>query len=345
MNGINLVFHSIRAGGGMERYVMDVITELCRRGVPVRAIARKLDWPDAPSGAEWVRVPDRTPFSRLNNLLFERRAWRHCRPDWKTIGISRVQGPVDLAIVGGTHIGHLIDKGKTRPGLNDRLTIAHESRFYAQARRIVAHSARVGEQIVQHYGAGHDKLAVLYPPVDTRTFSLAARSRRDAVRQSLGIAPEQFMLLFPSNNHALKGGDLILAALQGMGDDIVLVVAGKAPLAGPRVVNAGFCRDMAGLYAAADATILASKYEAFGLVGPESILCGTPVLFADTVGAVEVLSEPGCYRFSRDTAALREALLRLRHAAPATEPLRDCIAYPYLLDQHVSRLLEMLSAE
>lgn len=345
VRGINLVFHSIRSGGGMERYVMDVITELCQRGIRVRGISRKLDWPDAPPGTEFVTIHDRIPFSRLNNLLFERRALSACRAEWKTIGISRVQGKVDLAIVGGTHIGHLIDKGKTRPSLNDRLTIAHESNFYAQAHAIITHSARVGEQLAQHYDVLPGKYSVLYPPVDTRTFSLAARTRRAVTRQALGIGQEQFMLLFPSNNHVLKGGDLILETLKDMTDEVVLVVAGKSSLLGPHVINAGFCHDMASMYAAADATILASKYEAFGMVGPESILCGTPVLFADTVGAVEVLSEPACYCFARDATSLRLALARLRKEPRAPESLADCIAYPYQLDQHVTKLLEILDKE
>ncbi|UTH75285.1 glycosyltransferase family 4 protein [Chromobacterium sp. IIBBL 290-4] len=346
--GINLVFHSIRPGGGMERYVMDVIAELCRRGIAVRGIARKIDWPEPPRGVELSRLADRTPFSRLNNLLFERKALRACHPDWKTIGISRVTGPVDLAIVGGTHIGHLLDKGKLRPGFYDKRTIAHETLFYANAKAIMPHSVRVGEQIRQHYGMAGDKLSVLYPPVDTGKFSLSAREGRAALRRELGIAPDQFMLLFPSNNHALKGGDLILQVLAGR-KDVTLVAAGKAPLSGERVVNAGFRSDMPALYAAADATILASKYEAFGMVGPESILCGTPVLFADTVGAVEVLSEPGCYVFQRDAVSLRKALERLMEkrvceGIELSKLAQQSIHYPYSLAGHVDSLLDMLES-
>ena len=37
---------------------------------------------------------------------------------------------------------------------------------------------------------------------------------------------------------------------------------------------------MSELYNAVDFTILASYYEAFGLVGVESILCGTKIIFA-----------------------------------------------------------------
>ncbi|OHX12671.1 hypothetical protein BI347_03495 [Chromobacterium sphagni] len=346
-SGVNLVFHSIRPGGGMERYVMDVIAELCRRGISVRGIARKVDWHDAPQGAEFVVMRDRTPVSRLNNLLFERNALHACRPDWKTIGISRVPGAVDLAIVGGTHIGHLHDKGKRYPGLFDRLTIRHETQFYRKAKLIMPHSKRVAGEISQLYDIPVSKVAVHYPPVDTQKFSLAAREKREAIRQTLGIRSDQFMLLFPSNNHKLKGAELILQALQAFGGKVILVVAGKAPLQAPHVVNAGFCQDMPALYAAADATILASKYEAFGLVGPESILCGTPVLFANTIGAVEVLREPGCYVFGRSVDELMDCLqkvvnLREEGLPRSPEWVGQSLDYPYSIFMHVNNLLSLL---
>ncbi|TIC83441.1 glycosyltransferase family 4 protein [Crenobacter intestini] len=339
--GINLVFHSIRAGGGMERYVLDVIGELARRGIRVRGIARKVNWPgEMPAGVELLQVRDRTPFSRLNNYLFERHALAHCQAGWPTIGISRVEGRVDLAIVGGTHIGHLKDKGKQRWGLFDRLTVRHERVLYSNAGHIVSHSARVRDEIIGYYEMPPGKVTTLYPPVDTNKFNLGARASRSRVRQELGIRDEQFMLLFPSNNHKLKGADLILEAIAGYGDRVVLAVAGKAPLDAPGVLNLGLRQDMPELYAAADATILASKYEAFGLVGPESILCGTPVLLAKSVGAVEVLDRDACYAFERTVVALRDALNNAM-GRKSIDIGGSSICYAYEISTHVNELLNL----
>lgn len=347
LGGLNLIFHSVRPGGGMERYVLDVIAGLARRGLPLRVITRKLDWPGPrPAGVEFVVLADRTPFSRFNNYRFEASATRHCHAGWPTIGISRVPGGADMAIAGGTHLGHLQDKGKVRPGLFDRLTIRHEQALYDGARTIVAHSERVRQEILRHYRVDPAKTVTLYPPIDTAAFSLAARRDRDALRQQLGVQPGELLLLFPSNNHALKGADLILAALDGFDTRIRLAVAGKAPLERAGVINLGFRRDMPALYAAADAVVLASKYEAFGLVGPEAILCGTPVLFADTVGAVEVLSDTACLRFERTVDSLRAALGRaLARFAAGTLALDDPaphIHYPYSIDAHLDALIERL---
>jgi glycosyltransferase involved in cell wall biosynthesis len=345
--GLNLIFHSIGPGGGMERYVLDLIGACARRELALRVIARRVAWPDsAPQAVEFVILRDLTPLSRLNTLRFETTATRHIRPGWPTIAISRVPGDADVAIVGGTHAAHLRDIGKTRPGWFDRLTIAREQSLYAGAHVVIAHSKRVRQEILRHYSVPAEKVVTLCPPVDTQQFNLAARDERDAVRRRLGIQPGEFLLLFPSNNHALKGAELILAALDGYDPRVVLAVAGKAPLAHPRARNLGYRSDMPALYAAADASILASRYEAFGLVGPESILCGTPVLLADTVGAVDVLSPTACLRFSRTVPSLRAALdTALARFDAGTLVLSDPgahIHYPYSVDAHRDAVLAQL---
>jgi glycosyltransferase involved in cell wall biosynthesis len=345
--GLNLIFHSIRLGGGMERHVLDLIRYASAQGLSVRAVTRHLDWPgELPLHVEFVVIPDRTPFARLNNLLFELRALKKVRPEWPTIGISRIPG-VEMSIVGGTHKGHLLDRKRRHIGFWDRGTISRESRMYQQAKRIVAHSAKVADEISQHYDIQPSKISTLYPPVDTTAFALTARSKRDAMRKQIGIAPDQLLLLFPSNNHTLKGADLILEALRGFDPRVKLVVAGKTPLNAPEAINLGFFQDMPVLYGAADAVILASHYEAFGLVGPEAILCGTPALFANTVGAAEILSEDACIRFERTVPSLRFALEKaLRKFEQGTLELHDPsshILYPYSPSQHFSVVFDLLA--
>ncbi len=72
-----------------------------------------------------------------------------------------------------------------------------------------------------------------------------------------------------------------------------LLVAGS-PIPGRSPANVrhiGYIQNLAPLYASVDCTILPSHYEPFGLVIPESLQCGTPVITARTVGAAELLSE------------------------------------------------------
>lgn len=331
----------------MERHVLDLISYVSQQGVSVRGVTRHFDWPGpVPPNVEIVLIPDRTPFARLNNWFFEANALGKCNPIWPTIGVSRVPG-VDICIVGGTHRGHLLDRKRVRFGFWDRKTIENEQAMYKYAKTIIAHSSKVATEISQLYEVDPQKIRALYPPVDTTVFSLNARSGRKFFREQIGFSAEDFFLLFPSNNHTLKGADLILEALHNFDPRIKLVVAGKEPLQAPNVINLGFVRDMPTLYAAADAVILASQYEAFGLVGPEAILCGTPAIFAKTVGAAEVLSAEACIQFERTIpslrSALRKAISKFEDGSLQLHEPSEHIHYPYSPSEHFSEVIEILT--
>ncbi len=346
--GINLIYHSIRPQGGMDRHALNLISSFSSRGIPLRVIARAVDWTEKPEDVEFVRLRDPTPFSRFNNIRFERCALEFVKPNWPIVSISRVMGRVDLAISGGTHKVHLRDKGKDHPGFFDQRVIANEETLYANAGAIVAHSRQTQSEIIQEYGIDPARVKALYPPVDVGAFNLKARENREQTRKKIGVAPDRFMVLFPSNDHERKGAKLILDAIEGLDERLVLVVAGKAPLNHPAVLNLGFCPDMPSVYAAADVTVLASIYEPFGMVGPESVLCGTPVLLADTIGAVEVLTEPACFSFAREAEVLRSLLLKMMKRFESGElelvsPERY-IHYAYSFDAYLDELIGLLAS-
>lgn len=340
--GINIIYHTIGRGGGTERYVADLIRSVDRRGMPCRVIYRRMRWSGSlPEGTEFVRLRDKTPFRKLNNFLFEATASRHCQPGWPTISVSRVHARVDMAIAGGTHIEHLARKGR-RAGLFDRQTIRNEHKIFSEAGVVVAHSEETKDEISRHYGANAE---VVYPPVDTNSFSLAARTGREELRQEMKVG-KRMVLLFPSNDHARKGLDLILESIDPYADKIVLVVAGKGGVRHPNVIDLGFRSEMPRYYAAADATILASQYEPFGMVGPESVLCGTPVIFPTTVRACEVLSDDACLSFGRSVDGLRatldRALSRFQAGELQVNDPENHIRYPFSVDEHLEALLELL---
>lgn len=43
IEGINIIYHTLKHAGGMERYVLDLINGFSKKGIKVRAIARKID--------------------------------------------------------------------------------------------------------------------------------------------------------------------------------------------------------------------------------------------------------------------------------------------------------------
>ena len=110
------------------------------------------------------------------------------------------------------------------------------------------------------------------------------------------------MLLFPSSSHERKGLPLIEAALRDSDLPVVVAVAGRPPAqTSAQVRYIGYAKNIEDAYRAADFTVLASKYEPFGLVGIESVMCGAPVIFPTSVGCCSAIADTRNLRSSPAT--------------------------------------------
>ena len=148
------------------------------------------------------------------------------------------------------------------------------------------------------------------------------------IRQALGIAAETFLLLFMSRIDYKKG---LLRALQALRiavdlhDDVELVIAGSGEPAFEHVVRAevaalrlerfvhfvGFLdgRPKADALAAADALILVSDNENFGIIVVEALRAGVPVIVSDRVAIASELQCTGAARVvAPDDAATAAAV-------------------------------------
>ena len=333
----------------MERYAVDLILGFLDKGLKVRVIANKVKWTGpVPVGLEFFLTKTPKLFgARVENLWFEQIAIKHINHDFPIIALSHIPAYSDLAITGGTHKSHLKRKGVIWKGFYHRKKIKNELIQFQKSKKVISHSAESSREIELDYNVSTNKIVTLYPPVDTKKFSLDARNKRENFRKEWGVNDNQIVIVFPSNDHKRKGLDLIISALEISDPRIFLAVAGRSPVKHNRVINLGYQTDMPGVYSAADVSILASIYEPFGYVGPESILCGTPTILADTVAATEVLSYPGCFKFERKTAALVETFKEIvklfdENNLVLTNP-HSYINYLYNLDDHIDALIEQLT--
>jgi glycosyltransferase involved in cell wall biosynthesis len=260
------------------------------------------------------------------------------------IGCNRVDSS-DIAICGGTHRGFLRASGREASAA-DRWQIALEQRQYEHAQFIVAHSQRMHDELIELYGVPGEKIRLLYPPVDAQRFARADPATRAQLRQQFGFAENEVVLLFPSSSHERKGLPLIEAALKEMALPVVVAVAGRAPEhTSARIRYIGYANNIEDCYRAADYSILASNYEPFGLVGIESVLCGTPVIFSSNIACCEVLSDGAKIVFAPgDVDGLRRALASAVETAQGAtrEPLApDAIRYDPSVAAHVDALLAL----
>lgn len=350
MKKLGLSSNALQHSGGFERYAMDLVRGLAALGVEPAFFARRLD----ASLPEYKLVePHRINVSFLPGKLRDRwfswrlRAARRAAHVDVLIGCNRVDSS-DVAICGGTHLGFLRATGRAQKR-SDRWQIALERRQYERSKVVVAHSQLMHDELRELYGVDEAKIRVLFPPVDGTRFAPTDAATRAALRQKYGFADDEIVLLFPSSSHERKGLPLIEAALRDTAAPVVVAVAGRPPArTSERLRYIGYVKELAECYQAADFTILASTYEPFGLVGIESVMCGTPVIFPSSIGCCDAIAPHAKFVFApADLADLRATLERAvreyrdgtRRAPP--ELARDAVLYDPGVAAHAGALLTL----
>lgn len=348
-----LVFsnHGLRHSGGIERYLLTLVDALHARGVRPTVVAHRFDralpefgWVDAVEIKTWGLG------GALRDLWFDARlrALKRERGWYPLVALSQTAA-ADIAISGGTHPGFLAAMRRSATW-KDRLAIGLERRHFSGAQLVVAHSKLMARQVHGFYGVAPDRIDVLYPPVDTARFHAVDAAQRRALRERLGLPADRAVFLLASTGHARKGLDLAVQALGHSGAPVLLVVAGRPTgMTAPNLRELGFRTDMEDVYRAVDCTVMASRFEPFGLVGVESVLCGTPVIGEAGMGCMEVIREPAAIPFSIDRdgslqAAIDTAMARWRDGTLGVADPRAALAYDPSVDAHLDALLARVEA-
>ena len=190
--------------------------------------------------------------------------------------------------------------------------IAGEEAIVRSANVLIASTDDEWENLACMYRAHHDRLKTVYPGVDHALFTPGDRVE---ARARLGLAAEEALLLCVGRIQPLKGLDLAVGALAQLVSVVdrpvrLLLVGGasgpvgrreverlrsEAAAAGLRdeVVFAGPVRHDAtpDYYRAADAVLVCSYSESFGLSALEAQACGIPVVATDVGGLSHVVQD------------------------------------------------------
>jgi D-inositol-3-phosphate glycosyltransferase len=195
---------------------------------------------------------------------------------------------------------HTLGAVKNSIGIGEdepELRIFTERDVVDKCHRIVVTTDTEKEELVQYYGAIPDKVSVVPCGVNMELFQPADRLM---ARKNLGLTGKK-ILLFVGRIDPLKGIEQLLRATAYLGNinGLRLIVIGGDEdsqyeigrlqrLAGELGMQDAV--DFKGLvkhdelpdyYSAADACIVPSYYESFGLVALEALACGTPVVATD----------------------------------------------------------------
>jgi D-inositol-3-phosphate glycosyltransferase len=238
--------------------------------------------------------------------------------------------------------------------------------------RIVALTATDRQQMVRHYG-DLAPITVIPGGVDLERFIPRPQAQ---ARAELGLQADDKILLFVGRIQRLKGLEVLLRAFARLSDlpARLLVVGGQPGTshesreiarlqhlatrlgidARTTFVGAVAHERLPLYYAAADATVMPSSYESFGLVAVESLACGTPLVATRVGGLTSIVrdGETGLLVPWRDAdlfaerlrQVLEDNLLRLRLAAHARESVLG-FGWDRIADEHLALYEEMRAAE
>ena len=161
----------------------------------------------------------------------------------------------------------------------------------------------------EYYGYPASRLFHSPHCVDNAWFAeRATAAARAELRARLGVGDNTSLVLFAGKLVPFKRPLDVVAAcarLREEGEDVQLLIAGAGELEAQVRASAreaelplhmlGFCNqsEMPAVYAAADALVLSSSSETWGLVANEALASGTPIVVSDACGCSPDLANTG----------------------------------------------------
>jgi mannosylfructose-phosphate synthase len=179
--------------------------------------------------------------------------------------------------------------------------ITEETLLYQHCKEVIATTPAQVDMIVADYGAPPERVHMIPPGYDDNRFFPVSTASRNALRQRLGFHGHVVLAIGRLANN--KGYDLLIDAFSVVApripDAVLHLAVGGTQLnatenrilydlraqaaylgLADRVKFSGFVSDdnLADYYRAADAFVLSSRYEPFGMTAIEAMACGAPTI-------------------------------------------------------------------
>ena len=296
---VGFVRRGFSASGGAEAYLRRVARTLVAAGHEVTLFASE-DWPEK----QWelgriVRVLGNGPISFADDL--ERRGpGKHCD---LLVSLERVWRCDFFRAGDGVHRAWLDRKAQFDARLKTmarRLSRKHDAILRLEkallggggARRVIANSLMVRDEIVRYYGVSDDVIDLIPNGVRVSDFGPAPR-KRAAARAQLRISGNEIAVLFLGSGWERKGLRFAIAAIEKLADEGVrlLVVGrgGRRRYRSRRATFLGEIEDVRLPLAAADIFILPTIYDPFSNASLEAMAAGLPVITTRANGCSDII--------------------------------------------------------
>ena len=319
---IAYLVHDYHRAGGHSRYVAELATRFAREH-EVHVFANRTE-PDDASGIRFHAVPAWRANALTTVLTFAVPAT--FQPGWD-FDIVHSQGFCGFR--GNVFTGHICNRAWHRAlqGLEGGVTLResvfnsvataleHVTYRFARNSQVIAISHRVARDLVDFYHCS-SAMHVIYHGVDLELFSPDTRSRwRSQMRSECGLAADEMAFLYVGDLR--KGAGRCIRALAQLNRGKLLLVsrsdtasyqhlADEVGLAPGRLIFLPPTDHVERVYAAADALLLPTPYDAFAMVVSEAMASGLPVVVSREAGASELIESDVNGLLLRDVTSVPE---------------------------------------
>jgi glycosyltransferase involved in cell wall biosynthesis len=336
MNAFSLAFvaDAVHRRGGQERAAAEVLTRVARR-ISVTVLAQECDLGDTPVRWIPVRAPRRPSVLRTWAFARAARAAEITAKCTISNSIGAAARDADVITAQFCQAAFTARFGGIRGGSGLRAVYQRfaQSRFSADERRayssprlkrVIAVSEGTARELEEYYGVPRDRIAVVPNGVDGAVFRPAGdAAAKNGLRAKLSLPTDAFIALFVGGDWERKGVRDAISAVAGLADTRLVILgngdvdamrahAARAGAEG-QVVFPGPSREPQNWYAACDAFVFPSRYEAFSLVTLEAAAAGLPIIAHAINGTEELVrDDENGWLVPFGAGALREKLELLR---------------------------------
>ncbi len=312
---IGMAYFEFGGSKGVARTAAELTTRMAALGHEVHFHCTRIPERASGAGIHFHAVPAINSFNALGLFSFAwlaKKSLSQCHYD-----ITHSHGNVIGSDVITAHSCHKAglellraSSGSSKPhshiGVADKIRLFLEKKNYGERRfkRIIAVSQGVKRELIDHYGLSDSDISVVPNGVDLLKFNPSVRDTAGKMlREKLGIARDEFVLVFVANEFERKGLNLAIAALSILKRrDVKLLVVGSDKQQNYRqqaerlgiekqILFMGSVTSVSDYYAASDAFVLPTFYEAFSLATLEAAASGLPLLATKVNGTEELIVE------------------------------------------------------
>jgi len=352
---IVLVRRGYSRTGGAENYLKRLGCALVEHGYETKLYASE-EWPEAewPYGA-LVRVKASTPWD------FAQEIQRVRRPGEMLFSLDRVFACDCYRAGDGVHRVWLERRVGHEPAWRSRFRFLNpkhrqilelERSLFgrAGAKKVIANSKLVKNEIVREFGYSSDNITLIYnglPPVEPK----AEPRDRLKLRREWELRDKEIAILFAGSGWERKGLAYALEAVRPFkNENIRLLIAGSGtkPANVPENVRfLGPVTDMSSLYTASDLFLLPTIYDPFSNACLEALSFGMPVITTASNGFAEIV-ESGVHGQiidrPNDIAAIRKAIEDWSEPDRRQAAKQRCLdlARQFSMDGNVEQTLKVL---